>query len=354
MANQDKIVIDTTVGYSLEEQIEPPTIVGIDIHFRAITPSYAEAPTQYIDNSVTPPIITGTLGTLDNTFFAVSEPYGTSGDGLGYLSQEQPGNISGASQLNQEYTEAANGDNYLHYQSSGDYGDVYTDVEGTIGCIENGDSTVHGEHYPFIKALKTPYGLYMTEKAAFNHMYAHYDYYNAGYRASAGLHPHRAIHEDTEILMPLTDDIANFGPYAITGDLDVSKPSPVKFLDGWYGIGIGAVWHGNASGVISLVLELTDGARLTLKLPYDVPETTVDVPFAALGNIAPISTYFMLNLNKGLLNQYEVTYSDSPFYIEYYAGMWGMSAGLQKAFDQNLPPVKSIDLNQLIYEYSKQ
>jgi hypothetical protein len=349
LADIDKVEIDVSVGGPGKSIWD--MIIGFTVHYKALTPHFTTGSTQYINlEDQKNPIFTGNLGENINTFFSASEPYGTSGNGLGYLSIEKLNNLSGASQLNQEFNPAGKGDEYTNYPKSGDYIDDYRTVPGTIGVIENGDSTNYGEHYPFIKALKTPYGLYMIEKAAFNHVDKKYRYYEEDFRAKAACHPFKDVHEKTQILMPLTDDIANFGPYEIVGDLDVEAPK--KFLDGWYGFGVGNVCSVARKSKLVFVFELLNYGALKYSFEFDIPITNPRPPFNQLGVTGPTSNYFMLNMTLGLLLQFDEPITENPFYKAYpSSGVWDMVATLQKPFDNTIKPKRLINLNEDLKNY---
>jgi hypothetical protein len=143
--------------------------------------------------------------------------------------------------------------------------------------------------------------------------------------------------------MPLTDDIANFGPYEVVGNLDVTAPK--KFLDGWYGFGVGNVWTAPSQGELVFEFELLKYGKLIYRLPFNIPVTDPRPPYSALGLTGPTPTYFMLNMTSGLLAQYEEPVTENPFYIVYHSEAWGMSAALTKPFDPTIKPKKLFDLN---------
>jgi hypothetical protein len=341
-ADNDEIVITAKKFYRKVGELVPPTLIAFTAHYKKLWPATAQTGHSYVDVSVVPPVIVNNLegvpsAHLEQSFLIASEPYGTSGNGLSYFSIEAKGDLTGTSQMNLEYQAGSKGGGFEHYDSSNLWNFSYV-MPGTIGVIENGDSTTTGEHWPFIKALKTPYGLYMTEKAAFNHVDERYEYQD-GFVAKAAMFPYKDIHEDTVIWEDFVEQISNFGPYAIVGNLDVEKNG--KFLDGWYGFGVATRHFEEAPlyGGIVFIVEFSNGMSIKHEMDFEIE---IGSEYHAAG------TYFLLNPTTGILNQYDVPLAESPFNTDTYGGtptiITHVSPVLLKDFDPELKPTKSFNL----------
>lgn len=280
--DQDRIVIDVHVQYSKTGEEEENAIVGFYVHFKRTDFAYG-----------------------GSVYFFVSEPYMTSGNAV--LSADRYWAIN--SDI------AYNGEGYINW-------DVPNGSFTTIIVYGEGGVTI-----PVDVAGTTPYGLHITTKKGFNHVYEKYTW-NDGYSATTGIMLHKAIDETP---------IPSIPPLAAGIDFQaqdhVIVPKQDKFLLGWYGVGLAfsSQVENEVNSGCTFVIIMRDGEKKTFD--FDFPLTNYIGP-----------TYFLINPILGLLNQYEASEADNPFSPYYNDENYDLSFVLKKDFNNSGTPIKTIDL----------